>query len=228
MSSLSLKSWRNPNRRIATALFGVALVVGGMTAATASQTRTAYKSDDCATFKRTDERQMVWYEHIGDEFSEVCYGTEYRDIFWMKYGDDKVRSYEGADSIHLGDGRDFGFAGPGYDRVYGGVGRDTLFGGRGDDRLLDGTPKGGGDWDCLLGGPGTDRVDMGDGDMMDGFWAGKGWDPYPESHQFDSFCGDGSGGCEQDGIWQAESGPCKHDPSNPCEPKYGPEECLKE
>ena len=185
-----------------------------------AQDRTAWKNDDCSTSVHR-ERGFTWYEHFGDGYSEKCYGTDGRDVFKMGAGDDWVRSFGGQDEIQLRHGADVAFSGGGDDYIYGGPERDFLAGGAGDDHLYDQGEREERDWDCLAGGAGTDTTDLRDNDGMDVYWAGEGWDPYPQH----DVGGDGADqGVTDDEVYQAEDGPCR----DGCPAPYPSRDCLRE
>lgn len=181
-----------------------------------------YREDDCRSTRHIDEKGFVWWEHDGNRNNDTCYGTGYRDVFWGRGGDDLFFGGRGADEFHMGSGRDIAYGSSGPDRTYGGDDHDVHFGGKGKDRMKDTNRVSMGDWDCLIGGPGTDRVNMFDNDPMDDYWAGPGWDPYPEKIDY------GGGGISskdrQDNVFQAEGGPCRYED---CSAPYGWEECTK-
>ena len=177
-----------------------------------------WREDSCAsTVVRGETGNIARIEHRGTSRSNICFGTTYKDIFWVGGGNDRIRSYDGPDEIHLSGGHDIAFGGEGDDIVWTGEGEDIAYGGGGNDYFEEKTATGGPDWDCYIAGPGQDNAYIQDGDdlVMDDYWGGRGTnDLYP---QIDSFCDDGTGGCEQDGVYQVEDGPCKHDPNANCQ-----------
>lgn len=81
-------------------------------------------------------------------------------------GNDFIDSLFG-DSL---DGLDDSYGNDGNDTIKGGIGTDRIFGGRGDDRISDPVgpaTNGPADHDYVDGGPGTNDIDVFDGDDLD-------------------------------------------------------------
>ena len=221
MSASTLSSRRDPRARLlvlAAALGLLAFLLGEPTRAVAGD----YREDDCRSTRHTDEKGFVWWEHDGNHNADTCYGTNYRDVFWVRGGDDLLFGGRGPDEFHMGSGRDIAYGSAGHDRMHGGDDHDVHFGGNGGDFMKDTNKVSMGDWDCFIGGAGSDRVDMFDGDSMDDYWAGAGWDPYPKRIDYG---GPGSSLHDRkDNVWQAEGGPCRYED---CSAPYGWEECTE-
>ncbi|MBE9137725.1 peroxidase [Nodosilinea sp. LEGE 07088] len=122
--------------------------------------------------------------------ADLIFGNPGRDTLWGHGGDDTLIGGSDDDRLLGGRGSDRLFGSTGNDQLRGDTGDDTLIGGSGNDILIgtNGTARGVGEHDVLIGGLGQDRFVLGDRDgvyYLDGHPGQPGFADFAQITDFD-------------------------------------------